>query len=83
MSGGLHLIFGTGPVGTWTARALREMGHQVRAVNRTGTRPALMPAEVDIVAADASDVRQAVEAARRARKRRNALSVHGALGGLL
>jgi nucleoside-diphosphate-sugar epimerase len=64
MNGGLHLIFGTGPVGTWTARALRELGHQVRAVNRTGTRPALMPAEVDIVAADASDLRQALEAAR-------------------
>ena len=64
MSGELHLIFGSGPVGTWTARALREMGHQVRAINRTGTRPALMPAEIDIVAADASDVRQAVEAAR-------------------
>ena len=60
----LHVILGTGPVGIWTARALREMGHQVRAINRTGTRPALMPAEVDIVAADASDVRQAVEAAR-------------------
>jgi nucleoside-diphosphate-sugar epimerase len=64
MAQSLHVILGTGPVGIWTARSLREMGHRVRAVNRTGTRPALMPAEVDIVAADASDVRQAVEAAR-------------------
>jgi nucleoside-diphosphate-sugar epimerase len=60
----LAVIFGTGPAGIWTARALGEMGLRVRAINRAGTRPALMPAEVDIVAADASDVRQAVEAAR-------------------
>jgi nucleoside-diphosphate-sugar epimerase len=60
----LAVIFGTGPAGIWTARALGEMGLRVRAINRAGTRPALMPADVDIVAADASDVRQAVEAAR-------------------
>jgi nucleoside-diphosphate-sugar epimerase len=60
----LHVIFGTGPVGIWTARALREMGHAVRAVNRTGKRPALMPADADVVAADASDPAQAAAAAR-------------------
>ena len=64
MSGGLHLIFGTGPAGIWTARALGEMSLPVRAVNRTGKRPGLMPAETEVVAADASDVRQAIEAAR-------------------
>lgn len=64
MSGGLHLIFGTGPAGIWTARALREMGHDVRAVNRTGHRPGLLPADVQVVAADASDARQAIDAAR-------------------
>ena len=64
MAATLHVIFGTGPVSTWTARALRAMGHQVRAVNRSGKRPGLMPEDVEIVAADASDVRQAIEAAR-------------------
>ena len=60
----LHVIFGTGPAGAWTARMLREMGHRVRAVNRTGLRPGLLPADVDVVAADASDPSQAAEAAR-------------------
>jgi nucleoside-diphosphate-sugar epimerase len=64
MKGELHVIFGTGPVGIWTARALRGMGVEVRAVNRTGRRPGLMPEGVEIVAADASDVRQAIAAAR-------------------
>jgi len=64
MSRTLHVVFGTGPVGIWTARALVETGQAVRAVNRTGRRPALMPAEVDIVAADASDPTQAAAAAR-------------------
>ena len=64
MAQSLHVIFGTGPVGIWTARSLREMGHQVRAVNRTGRRPGLLPTEVEIVAADASDRRQAIDAAR-------------------
>jgi nucleoside-diphosphate-sugar epimerase len=63
MSGELHVIFGTGPVGVWTARALREAGLAVRAVNRSGHRPALMPAEVEVVAADAADAVQATAAA--------------------
>jgi nucleoside-diphosphate-sugar epimerase len=63
MGNTLHVIFGTGPVGIWTARALREMGLPVRAVNRTGKRPALMPADVDVVAAEASDLAQAAAAA--------------------
>ena len=64
MSNGLHVVFGTGPVGAWTARALREMGLPVRAVNRSGKRPDLMPADVEVAAADLSDPRQATEAAR-------------------
>ena len=59
----LHVIFGTGPVGCWTARALREMDLHVRAVNRSGKRPDLMPAKVETVKADASDPQQAIEAA--------------------
>ena len=64
MSKTLHVIFGTGPVGVWTARALREAGCAVRAVNRSGKSPELMPDDIDIVAADASDPSKAVDAAR-------------------
>lgn len=60
----LHVVFGTGPVGCWTARALRDQGHEVRVVNRRGTRPALMPGDVDVVAADVSDGAAATAAAR-------------------
>ena len=66
MSSDLHVIFGTGPVGCWTAAALRAEGQRVRAVNRSGVRPDLMPADVELVKADASDPAQASQAARRA-----------------
>ena len=59
----LHVIFGTGPVGCWTARALREMDLPVRAINRNDKHPDLMPTEVEIVKADASAPKQAIEAA--------------------
>ena len=60
---GLHVIFGTGPVGQWTARSLREKGLPVRVVNRSGNRPEFLPTDVEVVAADASDPAQAVRAA--------------------
>jgi nucleoside-diphosphate-sugar epimerase len=63
MDGKPHVIFGTGPVGCWTARSLVDRGLSVRAVNRSGRRPALLPAEVDVVSADASDAEQATAAA--------------------
>lgn len=63
MADELHVIFGTGPVGCWTARALVADGHAVRAVNRSGTRPGLLPPEVEMVRADASDAAQATGAA--------------------
>ena len=59
----LHVIFGTGPVGCWTARALVADGHRVRAVNRSGHRPGLLPDAVELRAADASDPAQARTAA--------------------
>lgn len=64
MASELHVIFGTGAVGSWTARALRGQGKRVRAVNRSGARPNLMPADVEVVMADASDPAQAREAAK-------------------
>jgi len=63
MSDGLHVILGTGPVGCWTARSLRELGVAVRAVNRSGTRPALLPHDVEVVRADATDPASMVAAA--------------------
>jgi nucleoside-diphosphate-sugar epimerase len=65
-SASVHVIFGTGPVGCWIARFLRELNIPVRAVNRSGRRPDLMPADVEIVAADVSDTAQAITAAKNA-----------------
>jgi nucleoside-diphosphate-sugar epimerase len=53
----LHVIFGTGPLGKWTARELVRLGKRVRLINRSGTATDL-PAGAEIVKADASDVRQ-------------------------
>lgn len=47
----LHVIFGTGPLGMATMRALRQMGKQVRMVNRSGL--AMVPPDVEVVAGDA------------------------------
>ena len=63
MGNEVHVIFGTGPVGCWTARALREANLPVRAVNRTGRRPGMMPPDVEVVAADASETAAAAAAA--------------------
>ena len=61
----LHVVFGTGPAGSWTARALAEKGLPVRVINRSGKRPEFVPNEVEVVAvADASDPKQAIEGAR-------------------
>ena len=60
----LHVIFGTGPVGCWIARALREQNIPVLAVNRSGKRPDLLPDDVEMVAADASDHQQAKDVAK-------------------
>jgi nucleoside-diphosphate-sugar epimerase len=63
MTDELYVIFGTGPVGCWTARTLHERGLEVRAVNRSGRRPALLPAWVELETADLSDPGQARDAA--------------------
>ena len=64
MKNELHVIFGTGPVGCWIARVLCEMGMQVRAVNRSGKRPKLMPDEVELVVANLMDAKEAHNAAK-------------------
>lgn len=58
---GFHLIFGTGPAACWTAHHLRAKGVAVKAVNRSGSRPALMPADVSIIRADVFDAKQAIQ----------------------
>ncbi len=48
----LHVVFGTGPLGKSTARALMSKGKTVRMVNRSG-RAQDIPAEVEVVKGDA------------------------------
>lgn len=48
-----HLIFGTGPLGQATARALSERGKTVKMVNRSGSRPANIPDRVEVIPGDA------------------------------
>ncbi len=64
INNGFHLIFGAGPAACWTAQVLCQRGLQVKAVNRSGLRPALMPADVQMLAADVMDLRQAKTAAK-------------------
>ena len=63
MADNLHVVFGTGPVGSWIAHTLTQQGANVRAVNRSGRRPALVPSSVEVVATDVSDESQAIAAA--------------------
>jgi nucleoside-diphosphate-sugar epimerase len=50
----LHVIFGTGPLGKWTARELLKLGKTVRMINRSGKATGL-PGEVEVLAGDAND----------------------------
>ncbi len=59
----LHIIFGAGPLGKWTARELVKMGKTVRMMNRSGKAERLPP-EVELVAGDAYDTAQNIELTR-------------------
>ena len=59
----LHVVFGAGPLGKWTARALVNMGKSVRMVNRSGKASGL-PASVEVVASDAYDLHRNIELTR-------------------
>jgi nucleoside-diphosphate-sugar epimerase len=50
-----HVVFGTGPLASAVARALRRRGHAVTMVNRTGRRPGEVPPDTPVVAGDAYD----------------------------
>jgi nucleoside-diphosphate-sugar epimerase len=56
----LHVIFGTGPLGKWTARELVRQGKLVRLINRSGWA-ADLPEGAELVKADAYDTRQTIE----------------------
>ena len=56
----LHVIFGTGPLGKWTARELVSQGKRVRLINRSGQAIDL-PEGAEVVKADAYDARQTTE----------------------
>jgi nucleoside-diphosphate-sugar epimerase len=56
----LHVVFGTGPLGSYTARELVKLGKTVRMVNRSGKADQL-PDGVEVIASDAYDVAKNVE----------------------
>ncbi len=56
----LHVIFGSGPLGKWTARELARLGKRVRLINRSGQANDL-PDGAEVVKADAYDTRQTIE----------------------
>jgi nucleoside-diphosphate-sugar epimerase len=58
-----HVIFGTGPLGRWTAEALLQMGKTVVMVNRSG-KMLDQPASVTLIAADAYDTINNIEITR-------------------
>jgi len=59
----LHVVFGTGPLGSYTARELVNLGKTVRMINRSGKADRL-PAGVEVVASDAYDVTKNIEVTR-------------------
>ena len=59
----LHVIFGTGPLGKWTARELVKLGKNVRMINRSGKAERL-PVEIELVASDAYDLHKNIELTR-------------------
>ncbi|MCX6067205.1 MAG: NAD-dependent epimerase/dehydratase family protein [Chloroflexi bacterium] len=55
-----HVVFGTGPLGKSVARELVRLGKRVRMVNRSGKLTGF-PAEVEVVAGDAYDLKRNIE----------------------
>jgi nucleoside-diphosphate-sugar epimerase len=50
----LHVVFGTGPLGRWTAAALLKMGKSVRMINRSGKMIDPLTG-VEVIGSDAYD----------------------------
>ena len=62
----LHVVFGTGALGKWTARELVRMGKQVRMVSHSGKADSRIPVEVEVVQGDAYDVNRNIEVTKNA-----------------
>jgi len=56
----LHVVFGTGPLGKWTALELTHLGKQVRMVNRSGRVDGL-PESIEVFASDAYDIKKNIQ----------------------
>ena len=54
----LHVVYGSGPVGTAVVETLLEQGKQVRVVTRSGTRKHL-PLQAEAMRGDATDAADA------------------------
>lgn len=52
----MHVIFGTGALAKSVMQALQKREKTVKMINRTGSRPAEIPAEVEVVGGDAYNV---------------------------
>lgn len=48
-----HVIFGTGPLGRATARALVKRGKTIKMINRSGSRPDDLPERFEVISGDA------------------------------
>lgn len=48
----LHVVFGTGPIGRYTADTLLQQGHRVRIINRSGVMRD-QSADIELIASDA------------------------------
>ena len=57
----LHVIFGTGALGKWTARELVRLGKPVRMVSHSGKADSRIPVEAEVVKGDAHDVNKNIE----------------------
>ena len=50
----LHVVFGTGPIGRYTADTLLQQGHRVRMINRSGVMHD-QSADIELITSDAFD----------------------------
>ena len=57
----LHVVFGTGALGKWTARELIKLGKQVRVISHSGKPDSRLPEGVEVVQGDAYDATHNIE----------------------
>jgi nucleoside-diphosphate-sugar epimerase len=57
----LHVVFGTGALGKWTARELIKLGKQVRFISHSGKADLRLPEGVEVVQGDAYDTGHNIE----------------------